>query len=222
MLNSGIWKKVIMALTGLFLCTFLIVHMIGNMQLLVNDNGAMFNSYAYAMTHNPLIKFVSYFTYAGFLFHIIDGIVLSLQNRNARPIGYAYQKAGKSASWASRNMIALGLIIFFFLIAHLGQFWFQYKFGEIPLEAGQPYKNLYLVVTQAFQQWWIVLLYLISLVALYFHLAHGFQSAFQTIGFRHPYYFKIITGVGNAYSILIPLGFAIQPIVVFLRSNGII
>lgn len=221
---SGIWKKSFMAITGLFLCTFLVVHMLGNMQLLANDGGMMFNIYAYKMTHNPLIKIVSYVTYAGFLFHTIDGIYLAFQNNKSRPVAYSYSKPGSGSTWASRNMISLGLLIFFFLVVHLSQFWYKYKFTTLPTISyeGEQIKDLYKVVFAAFTEWWIVVLYLLSLVALYFHLAHGFQSAFQTLSFRHPRYFKMIKAFGIGFSILIPLGFALQPIIVFIRANQLL
>jgi len=198
--------------------------MLGNMQLLLNDGGLMFNVYAYKMTHNPLIKIVSYITYAGFLLHTLDGIMLARQNRQSRPVAYSYHKPGSGSTWASRNMISLGLLIFFFLIAHLAQFWYKYKFTSLSTinYEGVQIKDLYEVVSKAFSVWWIVVLYLLSLVALYFHLAHGFQSAFQTLSFRHPRYFKVLKALGIGFSVLIPLGFALQPIIVFLRANKIL
>ena len=113
-INSTLGKKVLMALTGLFLVTFLIVHLIGNLQLLAGDGGKAFNIYAKFMTTNPLIKTTSYLLYASFLAHIIWAILLTITNRNSRPVGYA--NANKSGSWSSRNMGILGTIIFNFLV----------------------------------------------------------------------------------------------------------
>lgn len=82
--RSSIGRKVIMALTGLFMCTFLVVHLIGNLQLLKDDGGQAFNVYAQFMTSNPLIKIISYGNYAIILLHVFDGLFLTLQNRRIR------------------------------------------------------------------------------------------------------------------------------------------
>ncbi|MEY4792663.1 MAG: hypothetical protein RIT34_1470, partial [Bacteroidota bacterium] len=92
-----------MALTGLFLCTFLIGHLLGNLQLILKtgeEGRRAFNEYAYFMGHNPFIKILSYVTYAAVLIHVIDGILLTIQNRKARPVRYAYSKPGANSSSA--------------------------------------------------------------------------------------------------------------------------
>lgn len=123
-MSSTLGKKVLMALTGLFLITFLIVHLIGNFQLLADDGGKSFNIYAKFMTTNPVIKTTSYILYATFLVHIIWSVILTLQNRKSRPIGYA-ETAGNNSTWSSRNMGILGTIILIFLIIHLRNFWYE-------------------------------------------------------------------------------------------------
>lgn len=130
--SSSLGKKVIMALTGLFLCSFLIIHMVGNLQLFKNDGGLAFNVYAVFMTTNPLIKTVSYLLYAAILYHAFKGIYLAYENRKARPVGYAGGSSGSSSSWASRNMGILGTIILVFVVVHMSDFWFEYKFGHVP------------------------------------------------------------------------------------------
>lgn len=129
-LTSSIGKKVLMSLTGLFLCTFLIVHLIGNFQLFKSDGGYAFNTYAVFMTSNPLIKTVSYVLYFLILFHAVWGIYLEFQNRKARPSRYAVVKS--SAPWASRNMATLGLVLFVYIAVHMANFWYEYKFGHVP------------------------------------------------------------------------------------------
>lgn len=129
-LTSSIGKKVLMSLTGLFLCTFLIVHLIGNLQLFKSDGGYAFNTYAVFMTTNPLIKTVSYALYTLILFHAFWGIYLEFQNRKARPSRYAVVK--NSSGWASRNMAILGTILLVYIAVHMGDFWYQYKFGHVP------------------------------------------------------------------------------------------
>lgn len=209
-----------MGLTGLFLCLFLVIHMSGNFQLLLNDGGEAFNKYTKEMTTNPVIKIASIITYLAILFHAVDGIMLAMKNKKARPVKYAMVKGSANSSWASRNMALLGVIILFFLVVHLKSFWFEMKFGTLPYVEydGVKYKDLYSIVVAAFSQWWYVLIYLISLVALGLHLQHGFQSAFRTLGLAHKKYTPIISGVGLAYAILIPIGFAIQPLYILFQS----
>lgn len=219
-LGSSIGRKLLMSLSGLFLCSFLVIHMAGNFQLLKSDGGQAFNEYAYFMTHNPLIKTVSYLLYFTILLHAIDGLGLAYRNRAARTQKYAIS-AQKGSSWASRNMAILGSIILVFLIIHMKSFWFAYKFGDIPNDQWG-HRDLYSVVVAAFSQWWYVLLYIIALIALAYHLLHGFQSAFQTLGINHKKYTPIIHTVGWVFTIIISLGFAAQPLFIFLKTQGII
>ncbi len=216
MLTSSIGQKLIMSLTGLFLIIFLVVHLAGNLQLLIDDQGETFNKYAREMTTNPLIKTVSYGLYFFILLHTVQGIVLYFRNRAARGgKGYAV-RARNETSWPSRYMALLGSIIFLFLVIHMGQFWAQMHWGNLPRLSYEGYphvvKDLYTPVALVFNQWWFVVLYLVSLLALSFHLWHGFQSAFQTLGINHYKYTPIIQGLGKLYSIVIPLGFAIIPL----------
>ncbi|MCP4440108.1 MAG: succinate dehydrogenase cytochrome b subunit [Aureispira sp.] len=211
-LVSSLGRKLIMSLTGLFLCLFLVVHMLGNLQLFV-DSGETFNAYAYTMTHNPLIKLISYGNYFFILLHAIQGIAIYLYNKKARGSEkYAGKEKSKTAaSTSSRNMAIFGSLIFFFIAVHMAQFWGKMHFTDMPVDA-LGHKDLYLIVSEAFQQEWVVIFYLLGLVALAFHLMHGFWSAFQSLGLSHKKYSPIIRAVGMAYAILIPLGFAAMPI----------
>lgn len=128
--SSSLGRKLIMALTGLFLCSFLIIHMTGNLQLFNNDQGLSFNRYAVFMTTFPVIKVVSYLLYASIIGHAIYGLYLTYRNRKARPVQYA--QVNKSSSWASRNMAVLGTILLVFIAVHMSGFWYQYKFGKVP------------------------------------------------------------------------------------------
>lgn len=221
-LGSSVGRKLLMALTGLFLCTFLVVHMMGNMQLLNNDGGQAFNYYAHFMGHNPLIQLISKVNLLLILIHVVDGLWLTYRNRQARPQKYAV--APTSSSWASRNMALLGTLLLVFLIIHLKSFWFETKFGSLPLTTvnGEQVHDLYAIVREAFSQWWYVLIYLLGLLSLAYHLLHGFQSAFQTLGINHAKYTPAIKIFGVLFSVFIPIGYAAQPIVMFLRSNGIL
>ncbi len=219
--SSSVGRKIIMALTGLFLCVFLVIHMLGNMQLLNHDGGKAFNEYAELMGHNPLIQLISKVNFVLILFHIIDGLMLTMRNRAARPSKYAVTP--KSSTWASRNMALMGIFILVFLVVHLKSFWFESKFGSLPTVSyeGHSYKDLYSITVAAFADWWYVAIYVVGLAALAFHLVHGFQSAFQTLGINHSKYTPAIKIVGYAFALIIPLLFASQPIILFLRHQGI-
>ncbi len=218
-ITSSIGRKSVVALTGLFLCTFLIVHMVGNLQLIWGTQDA-FNEYTYVMTHNKVIKIMSYLTYASILVHALMAIAISRSNSGARPQGYAVSGASSNSSWSSRNMAFLGVVLLVYIVVHLGNFWYVLKFGSVPVYNTANHndlKDLYTVVIAAFQKEWLVALYLASMAALAYHLIHGFQSGFQTVGASHPKYTPIIKQVGTIiFGILIPLGFAAVPVAVYL------
>ena len=211
-----------MSLTGLFLCLFLVIHSLGNTQLFLNDGGVAFNKYTYKMTHSLFIKISGYLTYATILLHAIQGILLAIKNRQAK--GGSYQvKTGVSSSWASRNMAFLGTVVFVYIVVHMGNFWYVYKFGEMPtmMIEGEEYKDMYTVVQAAFSKLWLVALYVVSMVGLGYHLSHGFESAFQTLGINHKKYSPIIKNFGIAvFGILIPLLFAAMPVYHYMLSIG--
>lgn len=134
LLKSSLAKKYWMALTGLFLCLFLAGHLAGNLQLIFGD-ALQFNQYALFMTTNPAVKLLSYVTYISIVFHAVDGILLTIQNRKARPIGYAKENPSANSHWASRNMAILGSLILIFIITHMISFWAVMHFDDtMPLQ----------------------------------------------------------------------------------------
>lgn len=205
-----------MALTGLFLILFLVVHLLGNLQLLKSDGGESFNVYAAFMTSNPLIVAVSWINYTMIIFHVVWAIILTRRNRLARGVqGYAV--TDNSSHWTSRNMGILGTFIFIFLVIHLRSFWYEMHWGGIPTAtyAGVEYKNLYAVVDAAYESAWFVLLYVVSMALLGFHLFHGFGSAFQTLGLNHVKYNRLIRSLGVGFSIIVPALFALIPLYMY-------
>ncbi len=221
-----------MSLTGLFLISFLIVHLVGNLQLLSSDGGEAFNVYAHFMANNPLIKTISWGLYAGILLHAVQGILLWWKNREARGnkkyAVTATRGAKGVASNAAKRMAILGTFVLAFLFIHMGDFWWASKWSG---ESGLPmvkyaaydgsadmleYKDLYTKVWASFKQEWIVVAYLIGLVALAFHLRHGFWSAFQTLGWNHPRWTPLIKSVGLVIAISIPLAYAVIPVYMYL------
>ena len=216
-LSSTLGRKLLMALTGLFLILFLVVHLIGNLQLLKNDNGEAFNVYAKFMTSNPVIKTISYVNYACFIIHALWALFLTIGNRRARGTqGYAVTK--NSSPWTSRNMGILGTLILIFLVIHLKGFWYEMHWGGIPTVNydGEEVKDLYATVATAYTQLWYVALYVFSMMVLAFHLWHGFVSSFQTLGLNHPKYNPLIAFVGKAFAIVVPALFALIPIWMYL------
>lgn len=217
--SSTIGRKLVMALTGLFLILFLVVHLIGNLQLLHEDKGRAFNEYAQFMTSNPLIKTISIVNYLFIILHVAWAIILSARNRSARGAeGYAVSK--NSSTWASRNMGILGTLILIFLVIHLKSFWYEMHWGGIPVADydGEEVKDLFTIVNTAYDQLWYVILYVVSMGVLGFHLYHGFGSAFQTLGLNHVKYNGLIKFVGVAFAIIVPALFALIPVWMYLDS----
>ncbi|HEY8915720.1 MAG TPA: succinate dehydrogenase cytochrome b subunit [Chitinophaga sp.] len=249
--NSSLGKKLIMSMTGLFMCLFLIVHLGGNLTLFAGDEGYTFNIYAHFMTHFPPVEIISYILYISILVHALYALILTIQNRRARPVKYAVAPKAP-VKWASLNMGLLGSIIFLFLIVHMSNFWGRYKFtegtyreyhkhlltGELtsteykPLSPQFEYavttennieivrvKDLYVIVAHSFSLLWYVMLYLVAMVAVSYHLYHGFQSAFRTAGWVHKKYTPIVQFTGIwIFAVIIPLAFASMPVVFYIKS----
>jgi succinate dehydrogenase / fumarate reductase cytochrome b subunit len=219
-LSSTLGRKLIMALTGLFLIIFLIGHVSGNALLFKDDGGQAFNEYAKFMTTNQFVQILSITTYVSIIAHVVYSILLTVRNNKARPIPYAERNASTNSSWSSRNMGILGTLILIFLVIHLQGFWYEMHWGDIPYVTydGVEYKDLYSIVVFAFQELWFVILYVVSMIFLAFHLAHGFASAFQTLGLRHSKYTPAIKTLGLIFSIVVPALFAAMPIYLYFSN----
>ncbi|MBK9106882.1 MAG: succinate dehydrogenase cytochrome b subunit [Saprospiraceae bacterium] len=219
--RSSIGRKVVMSLSGLFLILFLVVHLLGNFQLLADDGGMQFNQYTRFMTHNPLIKTISYILYFTILLHSVQGILLALENRKAKGKSYKVP-SNADVSLFSKYMAHLGIIIFIFLLIHMYQFWLQMKLGNVTMvnypNSEVAYQDLYVMVMATFNNLPFVIFYVISMLILGMHLWHGFQSAFQTLGLNHQKYNPLIRYAGMAYAILVSLGFAVIPIIIYLSQ----
>ncbi|NJN25031.1 MAG: succinate dehydrogenase cytochrome b subunit [Cyclobacteriaceae bacterium] len=217
MLSSTLGKKLLMSLTGLFLISFLTIHLIGNLAVFAGDGGLSFNAYAAFMSTNPLIHTVSYLLYAGILLHVIVAGVLYFANSTARPVKYKVKDAQANSSWSSRSMTLLGTLVLVFIILHLKDFWWQYKYNggyEFAIDANGN-RDVYGLVIEQFKTTFSLVAYLIGLLALAFHLKHGFWSAFQTLGLEHKKYTPVIKALGLIYAIVVPLGFASMPVFVY-------
>jgi len=208
--GSSIARKIWMSLTGLFLITFLIVHLAVNLLTLSSDP-ELFNEASHFMATNILIQVMQYVLALGFIIHIASGIRIELQNRAARPEKYAFNRPGENSDWNSRNMIMTGVLVMIFLVLHLRDYFWELKFGDMG-----GYANDYELVVNLFDAWYYTLIYVIAFIMLAFHLNHGFQSAFQSIGVNHPKYTPWIKLLGKLYSYIVPGGFALIAIYHFL------
>lgn len=211
-----------MSLTGLFLMLFLIGHVAGNLLLFKNDGGQAFNEYAHFMSTNQLVLILRILTFSSVIFHLIYSIILTKNNKEARPVAYAKTSASPGTTWMSRNMGILGFLILVFLIIHLRTFLYEMQFGEVPFvtyDSGEV-KNLHAIVVEAFSKLWYTALYVFFMIGLAFHLGHGFHSSFQTLGVRHAKYTPIIKKTGLAFSIIIPALFAAIPLYIYIKSLG--
>lgn len=194
-----------MALSALFLIFFLIIHLAVNITSLFSED--LFNELAHFMGNNPLVQFaLQPVLIVGVIFHFVMGFVLELKNKKATTVKYAKDNGAANSSWMSRNMIYSGLVILAFLVLHFIDFWFpemNYKYIEgRPVDTARYFSELQHKFVNPIR----VGAYVISFVLLGLHLAHGFQSAFQSMGFNNKYT-KTVKALGKIYSIAIPLGF---------------
>jgi len=219
-LTSTLGKKMVMGITGLFLMLFLMVHCGVNALVFFPDDGEMFNKAAHFMGTNFFIRLGEVVLFLGLIWHVLQSVRVTLTNAKARPEGYA--KFANSSPWYSRSMGLLGTLILIFLIIHLAHFWVQSRF--VGLDSikyqGEHYDDLYVLMMETFSNLWVVIIYFLAMISLSYHLLHGFQSAFQTLGINHKKYTPFIKLLGTIYSILIPLLFAIMPIVLYLKGLG--
>jgi succinate dehydrogenase / fumarate reductase cytochrome b subunit len=207
LLSSSIARKVAMSLSALFLIIFLIIHLSVNLTSLFSEN--LFNELSHFMGTNPLIQFAMQpVLIFGVVFHFIMGFILELRNKRARNVKYAKFNGAASSTWMSRNMVLTGAVILAFLVLHFGDFWvpeISHKYiHSLPEDPTRYFHEL----QEKFVPIWRVAAYVVAFVLLGFHLAHGFQSAFQSIGFNNKYT-KCVKTLGIVYSIIIPLGFII-------------
>ena len=222
-ITSTIFRKILAALSGLFLTLFLLGHLAGNLQLFISgiEGQTQFNKYALFMTTNPVVKILSIITYLTILLHVIITLYLSFKSRQARPIEYAVSSGSANSTWSSNNMAILGSFLLLFIIVHMRSFWYEMHFGDMPyqyLDDGTKIKDLYLITTSAFANPIYTLFYVLSMLALGLHLKHGVESAVQTIGLKLPNYEKALKYIGSFIAVVIPITFASIPIYLYIKS----
>jgi succinate dehydrogenase / fumarate reductase cytochrome b subunit len=223
--GSSVGKKVFVAITGLMLFSFVIIHLLGNLTLFIPDGGEAFNHYAHfleSLLHGWLIYVFEVGLIAAFLVHAVFAITVALYDKlKARPQKYAMVKnaGGKSRkSLASRSMIITGPIILIFLVLHVRMF----KFADHPMVSyhGTEMKDIYTVVDQAFSVPWIVIAYVAVMMMLGMHLWHGVWSAFQSLGWNSDRHITFLTRLSWAAGFVLGLGFLVLPIFMYFTSPG--
>lgn len=220
-LNYLFYRKSLIALTGLFLCVFLVVHLSANAILLLPTDIAsdFYNSYSHTLRENPLITVVAYVLYVSIIVHAVVALLITLQNRKAKPTKYIVNHSQKNSTWYSRNMGVLGTLILIFIIIHLANFWARIKLGigeEVNLDQNG-FKDVYSVTYALFQNIWFVVFYSFISIPLAFHLYHGLKSGFKTLGFYHKKGLRFLAKVSLVYAIIMGIGFGIIPIIVYFK-----
>jgi succinate dehydrogenase / fumarate reductase cytochrome b subunit len=225
--TSSVGKKFVMALTGLFLISFLVIHAGLNACIFAdlpifneNDNGDMFNRAAHFMGSSWVIRAMEFVLFGGFILHIIQGYMLEAKNLTRRGVGYKISVGEKASKWYTRTMGLLGTLLLLFLIMHIYHFWVPSRItGLDPIE-GKAYHNLFQKMVDVFREPWIVVLYVLGCISLAYHLLHGFQSAFRTLGVHNSRYISLIKATGAGFSIIISLVFALMPVAIHFGWVG--
>ena len=212
--NSSIGRKVIMSVTGIALILFLTFHGCMNLVALFSEEGYNMvcemlgaNWYAVAATCGLAVLVALHFIYA---------IILTLQNRKARGNNrYAVTNKPEKVEWASQNMFVLGIIVVLGLLLHLYNFWYNMMFAEL-VNGGMPFVNEvesasdgYSLMALTFSCPVYTVLYLVWFVAIWFHMTHGFWSAFQTLGWSGKIWFCRWRVIGTVYVTVLMLIFAV-------------
>jgi succinate dehydrogenase / fumarate reductase cytochrome b subunit len=216
--SSSIGKKLMMALAGLFLTVFLLVHLGINITLILFEDPRIFNIAAHFMASNIVIKVFEVVLFGGILLHIIYGLIVQLLNWIARPIRYRVYNFAQT-SFFSKFMIHTALVILVFLVIHLFNFYFKAKFGHGHLAEvtynGKLYHDLGTMVIEKFKILWVDIFYIACFLFLGFHLLHGFQSAFQTLGLNHKVYTPVVKSLGYIYTFIVVAGFTVIPLWIY-------
>jgi succinate dehydrogenase / fumarate reductase cytochrome b subunit len=219
-----------MALTGIFLVSFLIVH-VGLNACIFNDlsffnpddNGSMFNRAAFFMGNSLIIRILEFGLFAGIILHVVQGYAIELKNRARRKQGYQVALGNRGSKWYSRSMAILGSLILIYLVIHVAQFWVPSRITHenlVPITyQGKDVEmhNMFLRMYEVFQQEWVVILYLAGVAALAFHLFHGFHSAFRSLGVHNRKYLLLLRSVGYVFTIIVCLLFALMPLSMYFQ-----
>jgi succinate dehydrogenase / fumarate reductase cytochrome b subunit len=217
-LNSSIGKKLVMAVTGVCLLLFLIIHLINNLTLYAGP--ALFDAVVKNLDSiKPLIRVIEVILLLIFILHIINGIRLWIENKKARPVNYAVNGSSQNSNVFSRTAFLTGSIVFIFLVIHLRTLWVAFNLGGDYSELMADHQY-FQIVSSVFQNPFYSIFYVIAVGLLGFHLNHGFQSAFQTFGWNNNKYFPFIKKLGLIYTLIMVIGFASIPIYFLFFFGG--
>lgn len=225
--TSSIGKKLIMSFTGIFLILFLLIHVSINACIFADlfktdDDGMMFNKAAHFMGGTVLIRILEVGLFLGIFLHAIQGLILEFDNRSKRNKGYAVPMGNRGSKWYSRSMGLLGTILLIFLVLHWYHFWVPARFTGQEYLTDVEYNgvimhNMFNLMKFTFSHLWVVIVYVLACISLAYHLLHGFQSSFRTIGVYNKKWMSLIKSIGVGYSILVSIIFALMPIAVYLK-----
>jgi succinate dehydrogenase / fumarate reductase cytochrome b subunit len=220
--KTSVGRKNLMAVTGLFIAFFLIIHLVGNLILILPDSWFpiefwggvesshdMYNAYSHFLVHFWPITLVAWVLYIAIFTHIIDALLITLNNNKAKGEKYVVTD-NSTSSWYSRNMGILGVVIGIFIVIHMGQFWLKYKV------LGTEH-DLYELVVGTLKQTWVLVLYEIGIIALGFHLAHGIESAHRSLGAYPKGMMRVIKYIALCFSIVMAVLYAIIPIIIYFK-----
>jgi succinate dehydrogenase / fumarate reductase, cytochrome b subunit len=223
--TSSVGKKFVMAFTGLFLISFLIVHVGINACIFADmlddaDNGEMFNKAAHFMGASYVIRLMEIGLFAGIILHIVQGYMLEAKNRSRRKEGYAVSMGSQGSAWYKKSMGLLGTLILLFLIVHISHFWvpsritYETTLSEVSYN-GNEMHDVFSKMVEVFQNPVWVILYILGCFSLAWHLLHGFQSSFRTVGVHNKKWLALVKSAGIGFSIIVPLIFALMPVSIF-------
>lgn len=225
--TSPIGRKIVMALTGIFLIIFLVVHVGLNACIFADwvdtsDNGEMFNKAAHFMGSTIVTRILEGVLFLGFIIHIIQGWVVEAKNRVRRGHAYKIGLGSRGSTWMSRSMALLGTLIFMFLILHISKFWWAsritHDLNDVVYNGGTlKVHNLFLRMYDVFQSPVIVAIYVLSVLVLGFHLWHGFHSAFRSMGVHNKKYLSLLKGLGYGFTVIVCVMFALMPVSMYFK-----
>lgn len=214
-----IWRKIWVASTGLFLCIFLMVHLSVNSLLLLPEPTSvqLYNEASTFLRENLLLKVIAYLLYASILTHILYGFLISVKNKKSK--GIRTKEVAYTSSFASRSMLAMGMLILVFIVIHLYNFWWRIKLGfGVPLSVdANGLVDVYQVTHSLFQQPSFVAFYSLLCVPLGIHLYHGVSSGVRSLGVYSDKVLRLIRVISLVYAIIISAGFAVIPVVLYFR-----
>lgn len=213
-LTSSLGKKAVMSATGLFLIVFLVEHLYTNLHLYYGDGGEEFNEASHWMSTSLLIRTVEIVLFAAIILHVVQAIILTKQNNEARPVKYAIDGASQTSPWISRNMGLTGSLIFFFIVVHLYNYFLPYRItGEV---GGEGQITLAEKTVEALHNPIYAGLYFVAVIILAWHISHGFHSAFQSLGINNKKYTPIMKIASKAMAVLFGLGYASFPVIFYV------